>query len=83
MTQDTPGVQKVLLKVIHASQDEASITVRALCSLALDWLRKEIEQEETTIDILTEKVILCGIIKYIPINCIFHCISLRVLSIVI
>ena len=56
MTRDALGVPRLQLKIIHASKDEAAITSRALCSLAHEWVKRQIEEEEFPIDSLKDKV---------------------------
>ncbi|KAK7079222.1 Kelch, partial [Halocaridina rubra] len=55
VTRDAHGVPKLQVSVIHMTHDEASITGRALCSLVLDWLKKQVLEEEFQLDLLKEK----------------------------
>ncbi|KAB7494902.1 Influenza virus NS1A-binding-like protein B [Armadillidium nasatum] len=58
VTRDTLGVPKILLNVIHGSKDEANMTSRALCNLSLEWVRKQMEEEELSMQMLQEKTYL-------------------------
>lgn len=56
VTRDALGVPKLQVTVIHKTQDEAAITGRALCNLVLEWLKKQLAEEEIQLDLLKEKV---------------------------
>lgn len=56
VTRDALGVPKLQVTVIHKTQDEAAITGRALCNLVLEWLRKQLAEEDIQLDLLKEKV---------------------------
>ncbi|XP_063590001.1 influenza virus NS1A-binding protein homolog B-like [Penaeus indicus] len=55
VTRDALGVPKLQVTVIHKTQDEAAITGRALCNLVLEWLKKQLAEEEIQLDLLKEK----------------------------
>lgn len=55
VTQDAMSLPRLQVTVIHRNQDEAAITGRALCSLVLDWIRKQMEEEELQLDSMKEK----------------------------
>lgn len=55
VTRDALGVPKLQVSVIHMTHDEANITGRALCNLVLDWLKKQVIEEEFQLDLLKEK----------------------------
>lgn len=55
VSKDTAGVCRLQLRVIQCSADDASITSHALCLLALEWVRRQIEVEDLTLDSLKEK----------------------------
>lgn len=55
VTRDAIGVPKLQVTVIHQTQDEAAITGRALCNLVLEWLKKQLAEEEIQLDLLKEK----------------------------
>lgn len=59
VTQDAMSLPRLQVTVIHRNQDEAAITGRALCSLVLDWIRKQMEEEELQLDSMKEKVRGC------------------------
>lgn len=56
VTQDAPALPRLQVTVIHRNHDEAAITGRALCTLVLDWIRKQMEEEELQLDSMKEKV---------------------------
>lgn len=56
VTKDTPEVCRLQLRVIQGSADEASVTSHALCVLALEWARRQMEEEQVSIEALKEKV---------------------------
>ena len=56
VTQDALSLPRLQVTVIHRNHDEAAITGRALCSLVMDWVRKQMEEEELLLDSMREKV---------------------------
>lgn len=55
VTRDAHGVPKLQVSIIHMTHDEANITGRALCILVLDWLKKQVIEEDFQLDLLKEK----------------------------
>ncbi|XP_050695288.1 influenza virus NS1A-binding protein homolog isoform X2 [Eriocheir sinensis] len=55
VTQDALTLPRLQVTVIHRTHDEAAITGRALCTLVLDWVRKQMEDEELQLDSMKEK----------------------------
>ncbi|XP_064119983.1 influenza virus NS1A-binding protein homolog B-like [Macrobrachium nipponense] len=55
VTRDAMGVPKLQVSVIHITQDEANITGRALCNLVLEWLKKQVIEEDLQLELLKEK----------------------------
>ncbi|XP_045127226.1 influenza virus NS1A-binding protein homolog isoform X2 [Portunus trituberculatus] len=55
VTQDALTLPRLQVTVVHRNQDEAAITGRALCSLVMDWVRKQMEEEEMMLDSMKEK----------------------------
>ena len=56
VSKDATGVCRLQLRIIQCSVDEASVTSHALCLLALEWVRRQMEEEERSLDGLKEKV---------------------------
>lgn len=56
VTQDALTLPRLQVTVIHRNHDEAAITGRALCTLVLDWVKKQMEEEELQLDSMKEKV---------------------------
>ena len=56
VSKETTGVCRLQLRVILCSADDPSITSHALSLLALEWVRRQIEEEQQTLDCLKEKV---------------------------
>lgn len=72
VTQDALSLPRLQVTVIHRNQDEATITGRALCSLVLDWVRKQMEEEELQLDCMKEKV-RCLVGIYFSVLEIIYC----------
>ncbi|XP_076058163.1 influenza virus NS1A-binding protein-like [Oratosquilla oratoria] len=54
VTRDTKGVVKLQLTVM-VSKDDAAVTGRALSLLALDWIKKQLTEEDLLLESLKEK----------------------------
>ena len=54
--ESVPGVGWLQLRVIQCSADEASVTSHALCMLSLEWVKRQMEEEQLSLDALKEKV---------------------------
>ncbi|XP_053645312.1 influenza virus NS1A-binding protein homolog isoform X2 [Cherax quadricarinatus] len=55
VTRDALGIPKIQVSVIHRTHDEAAITGRALCNLVLEWVKKQMVEEDLHLDLMKEK----------------------------
>lgn len=56
LTQEAHDISKIMVNVIHGSKDEAAIMTRALCTLTFEWVKKQMDEEDVTLEELSEKV---------------------------
>ena len=56
VTRDVLEVPRIQLKIIHTSKDEAAITSKALCILAHDWVKKQMDELDIQLNLLKDKV---------------------------
>ena len=66
VTKDASGVMRLQLRIIHGTADEAAMTSHALCQLALEWVRRQMEEEDISLDTLNEKVWLHQGSRHVP-----------------
>lgn len=57
VSKDTSGgACRLQVRVMQTTADDASITSHALCTLVHEWIRRQMDEEDVTLDALQEKV---------------------------
>jgi len=56
VTKDAPSsIPRLQLRVVQNTADEASVTSHAICLLSLEWVRRQMEEEDVSLSALIEK----------------------------